>query len=43
MSKPAHPPKRRGGPQYYRVPAFWGLVATFIIVVVVIAMLLRVA
>lgn len=43
MSKPAHQRKRRGGPAYYRVPAFWGLVGTFIIVIVLMVMLFRLA
>ena len=38
----ARPRKRRGGPQYYRLPSFWGLVATLIIVVLLIFYLLRV-
>ena len=43
MSPNARPRKQRRGPQYYRVPPFWGLVATLIIVVVLIALLLRLA
>jgi hypothetical protein len=33
--------RRKPGPQYYRVPAFWGLVATFVIVVVLMVILFQ--
>jgi hypothetical protein len=35
--------RKPGGPQYYRVPAFWGLVATLVIVIVLMVMLFRMA
>jgi hypothetical protein len=35
--------RKPSGPQYYRLPAFWGLVATFIIVIVLIVTLFRMA
>jgi hypothetical protein len=35
--------RKPAGPQYYRVPAFWGLVATLVIVVLLMIMLLRLA
>jgi hypothetical protein len=35
--------KRRLGPQYYRVPSFWGLVGVLIIVVLLIVFLSRLA
>lgn len=35
--------RKPAGPQYYRVPAFWGLVATLVIVIVLIVMLFRMA
>ncbi|HEY0305627.1 MAG TPA: hypothetical protein VGC44_11645 [Longimicrobiales bacterium] len=35
--------RRWSGPQYYRVPAFWGLVATFVIVIILMVMLFRMA
>ena len=38
MSQNARP-RKPSGPRYYRVPAFWGLVATFIIVVVLMVMI----
>jgi hypothetical protein len=34
-------PRKPSGPRYYRVPAFWGLVATLIIVFVLMIMLFR--
>ena len=34
--------KRRAGPQYYRVPSFWGLVATLVIVGLLIYYLLHI-
>jgi hypothetical protein len=40
---PNAPRRKPTGPQYYRLPSFWGLVATFIIVIVLIVMLLRMA
>ncbi|HET9439959.1 MAG TPA: hypothetical protein VFO52_07295 [Longimicrobiales bacterium] len=43
MSPNAPQRKRRTGPQYYRVPAFWGLVATLVIVIVLMVMLFRMA
>jgi hypothetical protein len=33
--------RKPGAPRYYRVPAFWGLVATLIIVVVLMVTLFR--
>jgi hypothetical protein len=35
--------RKPSGPQYYRLPALWGLVATFIIVVVLMVVLFRMA
>ena len=38
---PSAPRRKRVGPGYYRLPAFWGLVATFIIVVLLMTLLFR--
>jgi hypothetical protein len=43
MSQNTPQRKRKAGPQYYRVPAFWGLVATLVIVIVLMVMLFRLA
>lgn len=39
----ANTPRRKkpAGPQYYRVPAFWGLVAVLVIVVLLMVFLFR--
>ena len=38
---PSAPRRKRAGPGYYRLPAFWGLVATLVIVVLLMTLLFR--
>lgn len=33
--------RKATGPRYYRVPSFWGLIATFIVVLLLIVFLLK--
>ncbi|MGQ0812987.1 MAG: hypothetical protein ACT4O1_00795 [Gemmatimonadota bacterium] len=35
------PQRKTAGPRYYRVPSFWGLIVTLVIVVLLIFGLLR--
>lgn len=35
------PPRRPAGPRYYRVPSFWGLLFTLLVVALLIFGLLR--
>jgi hypothetical protein len=41
MSRPAPKRKPVAGPRYYRTPPLWGLVGTFLIVIVLIILLFK--
>jgi hypothetical protein len=38
---PRAPQRKPGGPRYYRLPSFWGLLFTFFVVLLLIFGLLR--